>query len=173
MEQWQGFKGKKWQEEIDVRDFIQQNYTLYEGDDSFLAGPTQATKDLWAQVMDLNKQEREAGGVLDTDSSIVSTMKYRISETDDDIQRSFSTSTIISEFIQEARYSFFVIPSSSILCLSYIIAIAVACAIFTQIAKHSTSDRFITIRDLVVPLIWFASSFVYTQTIFALLLAAK
>ena len=74
MEQWQGFKGKKWQEEIDVRDFIQQNYTLYEGDDSFLAGPTQATKDLWAQVMDLNKQEREAGRVLDTDSSIVSTI---------------------------------------------------------------------------------------------------
>ena len=54
-----------------------------------------------------------------------------------------------------------------------IIAIAVACAIFTQIAKHSKSDRFITIRDLVVPLIWLASSFVYTQTIFALLLAAK
>ena len=69
MEQWQGFKGKKWQEEIDVRDFIQQNYTLYEGDDSFLAGPTQATKDLWAQVMDLNKQEREAGGVLDTEKA--------------------------------------------------------------------------------------------------------
>ena len=74
MEQWQGFKGKKWQEEIDVRDFIQQNYTLYEGDDSFLAGPTQDTKDLWAQVMDLNKQEREAGGVLDTDTSVVSTI---------------------------------------------------------------------------------------------------
>ncbi|WP_303764855.1 formate C-acetyltransferase [Abiotrophia defectiva] len=74
MEQWQGFKGKKWQEEIDVRDFIQQNYTLYEGDDSFLAGPTQATKDLWAQVMDLNKQERESGGVLDTDTSVVSTI---------------------------------------------------------------------------------------------------
>ena len=54
-----------------------------------------------------------------------------------------------------------------------IIAIAVACAIFTQIAKHSKSDRFITIRDLVVPLIWLVSSFVYTQTIFALLLAAK
>ncbi len=54
-----------------------------------------------------------------------------------------------------------------------IIAIAVACAIFTQIVKHSKSERFITIRDLVVPLIWFASSFVYTQTIFALLLAAK
>ena len=54
-----------------------------------------------------------------------------------------------------------------------IIAIAVACAIFTQIVKHSKSERFITIRDLVVPLIWFASSFVYTQTIFELLLATK
>ncbi len=54
-----------------------------------------------------------------------------------------------------------------------IIAIAVACAIFTQIAKHSKSERFITIRDLNIPLIWLASSFVYTQTIFALLLAAK
>lgn len=54
-----------------------------------------------------------------------------------------------------------------------IIAIVVACAIFTQIAKHSKSKRFITVRDLVVPLIWLASSFVYTQTIFALLLAAK
>ena len=54
-----------------------------------------------------------------------------------------------------------------------IIAIAVACAIFTQIAKHSKSDRFITIRDLVVPLIWLVSSFVYTQRIFELLLATK
>ena len=74
MEQWNGFKGKVWKEEVNVRDFIQENYTLYEGDDSFLAGPTEATKALWAQVMDLNKQEREAGGVLDTDSSIVSTI---------------------------------------------------------------------------------------------------
>ena len=54
-----------------------------------------------------------------------------------------------------------------------IIAIAVACAIFTQIAKHSKSDCFITIRDLVVPLIWLVSSFAYTQTIFELLLATK
>lgn len=74
MEQWNGFKGKVWQEEINVRDFIQQNYTLYEGDDSFLAGPTEATKALWAQVMDLNKQEREAGGVLDLDTKVVSTI---------------------------------------------------------------------------------------------------
>ena len=74
MEQWNGFKGKVWKEEINVRDFIQENYTLYEGDDSFLAGPTEATKALWAQVMDLNKQEREAGGVLDMDTKVVSTI---------------------------------------------------------------------------------------------------
>ncbi len=74
MEQWNGFKGKVWQEEVNVRDFIQENYTLYEGDDSFLAGPTEATKALWAQVMDLNKQEREAGGVLDMDTKVVSTI---------------------------------------------------------------------------------------------------
>ena len=74
MEQWNGFKGKVWKEEVNVRDFIQENYTLYEGDDSFLAGPTEATKALWAQVMDLNKQEREAGGVLDIDTKVVSTI---------------------------------------------------------------------------------------------------
>ena len=74
MEQWNGFRGKVWKEEVNVRDFIQENYTLYEGDDSFLAGPTEATKALWAQVMDLNKQEREAGGVLDLDTKVVSTI---------------------------------------------------------------------------------------------------
>ena len=74
MEQWNGFKGKVWKEEVNVRDFIQENYTLYEGDDSFLAGPTEATKALWAQVMDLNKQEREAGGVLDMDTKVISTI---------------------------------------------------------------------------------------------------
>lgn len=74
MEQWNGFKGKVWKEEVNVRDFIQENYTIYEGDDSFLAGPTEATKALWAQVMDLNKQEREAGGVLDMDTKVVSTI---------------------------------------------------------------------------------------------------
>ncbi|MEZ7757753.1 formate C-acetyltransferase [Granulicatella adiacens] len=74
MKQWNGFKGKVWKEEVNVRDFIQENYTLYEGDDSFLAGPTEATKALWAQVMDLNKQEREAGGILDLDTKVVSTI---------------------------------------------------------------------------------------------------
>lgn len=70
--EWIGFKPGKWTDSVNVRDFIQKNYTVYEGDDSFLAGPTQATKDLWAQVMDLSKQEREAGGVLDMDTKIVS-----------------------------------------------------------------------------------------------------
>ena len=73
-EQWEGFSGENWRHSIDVRDFIQENYTPYEGDDSFLAGPTEATKTLWAQVMDLSKQEREAGGVLDMDTKIVSSI---------------------------------------------------------------------------------------------------
>lgn len=72
--EWTGFVGGQWEKEVNVRDFIQKNYTVYEGDDSFLAAPTQDTKDLWAQVMDLTKQEREAGGVLDMDTDVVSTL---------------------------------------------------------------------------------------------------
>jgi len=71
---WNGFVPGKWQKEVEVRDFIQRNYTPYEGDDSFLADPTQDTKDLWAMVMDLSKKEREAGGVLDMDTKVVSTL---------------------------------------------------------------------------------------------------
>ncbi len=72
--EWKDFVGGKWENEINVRDFIQKNYTPYDGDDSFLAGPTQNTKDLWTQVMDLTKQEIAAGGVLDMDTKIVSTI---------------------------------------------------------------------------------------------------
>jgi formate C-acetyltransferase len=72
--EWNGFTGGNWEKFVDVRDFIQKNYTPYEGDDSFLCGPTQNTKDLWAQVMDLTKKEREAGGVLDMDTKVVSTL---------------------------------------------------------------------------------------------------
>ncbi len=72
--EWRAFTGGVWEREINVRDFIQKNYTPYDGDDSFLAGPTGATKELWAQVMDLSKQEREAGGVLDMDTKNVSTI---------------------------------------------------------------------------------------------------
>ena len=68
---WDGFKPGRWNRtSVNVRNFIQENYTPYEGDDSFLAGPTEATEKLWAQVMDLSKQEREAGGVLDMDTKI-------------------------------------------------------------------------------------------------------
>ncbi|WP_430616880.1 formate acetyltransferase [Enterococcus sp. DIV0176] len=74
MEQWNGFKGKTWKEEVNVRDFIQENYTPYDGNDEFLAGPTEATTKLWDQVMELNTQEREAGGVLDMDTKVVSTI---------------------------------------------------------------------------------------------------
>ncbi|MBC2004576.1 formate C-acetyltransferase [Listeria booriae] len=73
-EQWFEFTGGNWENEIDVRDFILKNYRLYEGDDTFLAGPTDATTQLWDQVMDLTKQERENGGVLDMDTKIVSTI---------------------------------------------------------------------------------------------------
>lgn len=74
MKQYQGFNEGKWVKEIDVRDFIIQNYTLYEGNDEFLEGPTEATNQLWKQVTELNKQETEAGGVLDADTSLVSTV---------------------------------------------------------------------------------------------------
>jgi len=73
-EEWNGFVPGKWDKEINVRDFIQKNYTPYDGDESFLAGPTKATEELWAQVMELTKKEREAGGVLDMDTKVVSTI---------------------------------------------------------------------------------------------------
>ena len=72
---WEGFIPGKWcDDEVDVRDFIQRNYTPYDGDDSFLAPATDATKKLWEEVLELYKQERENGGVLDADTSIVSTL---------------------------------------------------------------------------------------------------
>ncbi len=73
-EEWNDFNYGIWKKEINVRDFIQKNYSPYDGDDKFLAEPTQATKDLWEQVMELSKREREAGGVLDMDTKIISTI---------------------------------------------------------------------------------------------------
>ena len=73
-QEWDSFKGGVWEKEINVRDFIQKNYTPYEGDESFLAGPTEATKELWAQVMELSEEERKKGGVLDMDTHIISTI---------------------------------------------------------------------------------------------------
>lgn len=70
--EWYSFNGGNWEKEIDVRDFIQRNYTPYDGDENFLKKPTQATKDLWEQVMTLSRMEREKGGVLDMDTQIIS-----------------------------------------------------------------------------------------------------
>ena len=72
--EWKDFVSGKWETEVDVRDFIQKNYTPYFGDDTFLAGPTKATTKLWEQVLELSKQEREAGGVLDMDTKVPSTI---------------------------------------------------------------------------------------------------
>lgn len=74
LKEWESFQGGIWEKEINVRDFIQKNYVPYDGDDTFLQGPTQATQDLWQQVMDLTKQEREKGGVLDMDTKVISTI---------------------------------------------------------------------------------------------------
>ena len=72
--EWNTFKGGVWQREINVRDFIQKNYTPYDGSDEFLEGPTRNTTELWEQVMELSKKEQEAGGVLDMDTKIISTI---------------------------------------------------------------------------------------------------
>ena len=72
--EWESFREGIWEKEINVRDFIQKNYTPYEGDESFLSGPTKATSQLWDQVLELMKEEREKGGVLDMDTKIISTI---------------------------------------------------------------------------------------------------
>ena len=73
-EQWEGFEGRIWKEEVNVRDFIQKNYTPYNGDESFLAGPTEATDKLWGALQQLQKAERAKGGVLDMETEVVSSL---------------------------------------------------------------------------------------------------
>ncbi len=73
-EQRNGFEGRLWTEEVNVRDFIQNNYTPYDGDASFLAGTTEATDKLWGELQKLQKEERAKGGVLDMDTEIVSSI---------------------------------------------------------------------------------------------------
>lgn len=73
-EQWTGFKGNKWQEEVNVRDFIQNNYEPYDGDEAFLADPTEATNTLWDALQKLQKEERAKGGVLDMETEVVSSL---------------------------------------------------------------------------------------------------
>lgn len=71
---WAGFETGKWTSEVDVRNFIQLNYTMYNGDSSFLESPTRATSDLWKQVMELSKEERDRGGMWDMDTKVASTI---------------------------------------------------------------------------------------------------
>ena len=73
-EQWEGFSGRLWKEGVDVRDFIQNNYQPYDGDESFLAGPTEATNKLWGKLQELQKEERKKGGVLDMETEVVSSL---------------------------------------------------------------------------------------------------
>ena len=70
--EWRGFKGNQWQSEVNLRDFVQNNYTSYDGDESFLAEPTQATNTLWGMLKELQKEERAKGGVLDMETEVVS-----------------------------------------------------------------------------------------------------
>ena len=72
--QWDGFEGRLWKEEVNTRDFIQKNYQPYDGDASFLEGPTEATDRLWGILQKLQKEERAKGGVLDMDTDVVSTL---------------------------------------------------------------------------------------------------
>ena len=76
-EQWAGFKGKEWVNSVDVRSFIQENYTPYEGDESFLEGPTEATDILWGKLQELQKEERAKGGVLDMETEWTDAKLYK------------------------------------------------------------------------------------------------
>ena len=73
-EQWNGFEGRLWKEEVNVRDFIQNNYTQYDGDEAFLAGPTEATNRLWGKLQELQKAERAKNGVLDMETEVVTSL---------------------------------------------------------------------------------------------------
>ena len=75
-EEWEGFEGRIWKEEVNVRDFIQKNYTPYDGDESFLADPTEATNKLWGTLQKLQKEERAKGGVLDMETEVVSSLHH-------------------------------------------------------------------------------------------------
>lgn len=90
-EQWEGFKGRLWKEEVNTRDFIQNNYKPYDGDSSFLADPTEATNKLWGKLQELQKEERAKGGVLDMDTDIVSGITSHgpgyIDESDKDLEK--------------------------------------------------------------------------------------
>ena len=101
-EQWNGFKGNRWKEKIDVRNFIGMNYTPYDGDASFLEGPTEATNKLWGKLQALQKEERAKGGVLDMETEVVTSLTaygpgYIDEETKDLEKRCWSSDRQTSE----------------------------------------------------------------------------
>ena len=88
-EQWNGFEGRLWKEEVNVRDFIQNNYTQYDGDEEFLAEPTDATNRLWGKLQELQKAERAKNGVLDMETEIVTSLTaYGPGYIDEELKRS-------------------------------------------------------------------------------------
>ena len=114
-EQWEGFEGRIWKEEVNVRDFIQKNYTPYDGDESFLAGPTEATDKLWGALQKLQKAERAKGGVLDMETEVVSGLTAygptRISSPG--INRSVPSKLLASSSFRSANRRPFSVTSSS------------------------------------------------------------
>ena len=102
-EAWRGFKGTHWLDDVNVRDFIQNNYTPYDGDESFLADPTDATNKLWGKLQELQKQEREKGGVLECETEVVSSLTAYgpgyIDESMKDLERAGKLMAILKETI--------------------------------------------------------------------------
>ena len=130
-EQWNGFKGNRWKEKIDVRNFIGMNYTPYDGDASFLEGPTEATNKLWGKLQALQKEERAKGGVLDMETEVVTSLtaygpgyideetkdleKVVGLQTDKPLKRGFMTSIFIrSSFILFVSLPDMPVPDCSI-----------------------------------------------------------
>ena len=121
-EQWEGFEGSLWKEEVNVRDFIQKNYTVYDGDESFLAGPTDATNKLWGILQGLQKEERAKGGVLDMETKVVSGITSYgpgyISEADKDLEKVVGLQT--DKPLKRAFMPFGGIKMAELACSTYV-----------------------------------------------------
>ena len=101
---YRSFTGKLWKDEINVRDFIQNNYTPYEGDASLLAGPTEATDKLWGALQELQKQERAKGGVLDMETEVVSGITaYKAAYISNELKAALSRETVFLFPRRQAR----------------------------------------------------------------------
>ena len=107
-EEWSGFSAGHWTSDVNVRDFIQRNYTPYDGDESFLAGPTEATDRLWGKVQELQRQERANGGVLDCETEVVSGLTaYGPGYIDPELKDLENTLLTARERIAELEYTLF------------------------------------------------------------------